>query len=107
MGSFTHPRHQLKRYNKRQHRQRHRILGCRSIHDRLAVIGARECYPYWEIDAVIGKRGTDAIVTLLKRKSRFYLVKKVTSKQADSVFKLLDMLPSFKLWCTKLRPTTI
>lgn len=39
---------------------------------------------------MIGKRGTGAIVTLLERKSRFYLVKKVTSKHAEATIKMLQ-----------------
>ena len=94
---FTHLRHRLKRYKRRLHKQRGRILGRRSIHDRPAVIAARDRYGDWEIDTVIGKRGTGAIVTLLERKSRFYLVKKVTSKQADAVADAtIKMLQPFK-----------
>tara|TARA_R100000750_G_scaffold2401_2_gene2071 strand:+ start:24701 stop:25090 length:390 start_codon:yes stop_codon:yes gene_type:complete len=83
-GLFTHLRHRLRRYKKRLRKQRGRILGRRSIHDRPAIIYERARYGDWEIDTVIGKRGTCAIVTLLERKSRFYLVKKVTSKHADA-----------------------
>ena len=96
-GLFTHLRHRLKRYKKRLHKQRGRILGRRSIHDRPAIIDDRERYGDWEIDTVIGKRGTGAIVTLLERKSRFYLVKKVTSKHADAVADAtIEMLQPFK-----------
>lgn len=82
---FTHLRHRLKRYKKRLHKQRGRILGRRSIHDRPAIIDELGRYGDWEIDTVIGKRGTGAIVTILERKSRFYLLRKVTSKHAESV----------------------
>lgn len=96
-GLFTHLRHRLRRYKKRLHKQRGRILGRRSIHNRPAIIDDRERYGDWEIDTVIGKRGTGAIVTLLERKSRFYLVKKVTSKHADAVADAtIEMLQPFK-----------
>ena len=96
-GLFTHLRHRLRRYKKRLHKQRGRILGRRSIHVRPAIIDDRERYGDWEIDTVIGKRGTGAIVTLLERKSRFYLVKKVTSKHADAVADAtIEMLQPFK-----------
>jgi IS30 family transposase len=94
---FTHLRHRLKRYKKRLHKQRGCIVGRRSIHDRPAIIDERGRYGDWEIDTVIGKRGTGAIVTLLERKSRFYLVKKVMSKHAESVAQVtVEMLQPFK-----------
>ncbi len=94
---FTHLRHRLKRYKKRLHKQRGRILGRRSIHDRPRIIDDRGRYGDWEIDTVIGKQGTGAIVTILERKSRFYLVRKVTSKRADAVAAAtIDMLQPFK-----------
>lgn len=85
-GLFTHLRHRLKCYKKRLHKQRGRILGRRSIHVRSAIIDDRERYGDWQIDTVIGKCGTGAIVTLLERKSRFYLVKK---SQANRLMPLL------------------
>jgi len=51
----------------------------------------------WEIDTVLDKHGTGAIVTILERKSRFYLAKKVSSKSADVVTKAtIEMLMPFK-----------
>ena len=82
-GLFTHLRHRLRRYRKQLHKQRGRTLGSRSIHDRPAVIDDRARYGDWEIDTVICKRGTAAIVTLLERKSGFFLVTKITSKYAE------------------------
>lgn len=97
-GLFKHLRQRLRRYKKRFHKQRGRILGRRSIHARPAMIDNQERYGDWEIDTVIGKRGTGAIVTLLERKSRFYLVKKVTSKHADAVANAtIEMLQPFKV----------
>jgi IS30 family transposase len=62
------------------------------------MIDDRERYGDWEIDTVIGKHGTGAIVTLFEHKSRFYLVKKVTSKQADTVADAtIEMLQPFKV----------
>ncbi len=39
----------------------------------------------WEIDTVLGKHGTCTMVTILERKTRFYVVKKEPSKSADDV----------------------
>jgi IS30 family transposase len=94
---FKHLRHKLKRYKRRFDKQRGRILNRRSIHDRPSIIEQRGRYGDWEIDTVIGKQGTGAMVTLLERKSSFYLVKKVPSKQADVVADAtIEMLQPFK-----------
>ncbi len=39
----------------------------------------------WEIDTVIGKNHKGALVTIVERKSKFTLIKKVNSKHADVV----------------------
>ncbi|MCL4410550.1 MAG: IS30 family transposase [Gammaproteobacteria bacterium] len=92
-----HLRHRLKRYRKRIHKQRGRIVDRRSIHDRPEIVGTRERYGDWEIDTVIGKRGTGVIVTALERKSRFYVTRKVFSKNANEVADaLIEMLQPFQ-----------
>ncbi len=51
----------------------------------------------WEIDTVLGKHGTGAMVTILERKTRFYVVKKVPSKSADDVTKAtIELLMPYK-----------
>lgn len=50
-----------------------------------AVVSRRARYGDWEIDTVIGQHGTGVIVTALERNSRFYVTKKVTSKNASEV----------------------
>lgn len=92
-----HLRHRLKRYRKRTHKQRGRIVDRRSIHDRPAVVETLGRYGDWEIDTVIGKQGTGAIVTALERKSRFYVTRKVLSKNATEVADaLINMLKPFQ-----------
>jgi len=94
---YKHLRHRLKRYRKRTHKQRGRIVDRRSIHDRPEIVGTRERYGDWEIDTVIGKRGTGVIVTALERKSRFYVTRKVFSKNANEVADaLIEMLQPFQ-----------
>ena len=44
-----------------------------SIDERPAIVDTRERFGDWEIDTVLGKHGTGAIVTILERKSRLYL----------------------------------
>ncbi|EGN75172.1 transposase, IS30 family [Idiomarina sp. A28L] len=93
----AHLRHRLKRYKKRLHKQRGRILERRSIHERPRIVEHRERFGDWEIDTVIGKRGTGVIVTALERKSRFYLTRKLASKHAGDVADtLIKMLQPFQ-----------
>ncbi len=50
-------------------------------------VDTRDRFGDWEIDTVLGKHGTGSIVTILERKIRFYLIKKVASKSAEDVTK--------------------
>ena len=43
----------------------------------------------WEIDTVLGKQGKECLVTVVFRKSRFLLVKKIPNKTANYVNKAL------------------
>ena len=57
----------------------------------------RERFGDWEVDTVLGKHRSGAMVTLLERKSRFYLVKKVASKSAKDVTQgVIDLLRPYK-----------
>lgn len=58
-----------------------------SIDDRPSIVDGKERFGDWEIDTVLGKHGAGAMVTILERKTRFYVVKKVPSKSADDVTK--------------------
>lgn len=50
-----------------------------------------------EVDTVIGKNHIGAFVTVVDRKSKFALIKKVSSKQADVVTKaLIEMITPIK-----------
>lgn len=50
-----------------------------------------------EIDTVLGKHGTGAMVTILEHKTRFYVIKKVPSKSADDVTKAtIELLMPYK-----------
>ena len=56
-----------------------------SIDDRPAIADSRERFGDWEMDTVLGKQGTGVIVTLLERKSRFFLIQNVDSKFGQDV----------------------
>ena len=40
------------------------------------IVDSKERFGDWEIDTVLGKHGAGAMVTILERKTRFYVVKK-------------------------------
>ena len=68
-----------------------------SIDDRPSIVNGKEGFGDWEIDTVLGKHGTGAMVTILERKTRFYVVKKVPSKSADDVTKAtIELLMPYK-----------
>ena len=56
-----------------------------SIDERPAIVNERSRVGDWEVDTVLGKQGSGAIVSLLERKSRLYLVQYVPSKTASAV----------------------
>ena len=82
---YRHLRQGHKRYRKGKRTKAEAIKNAVSIDERPAIVESRERFGDWEIDTVLGKHGTGAIVTLLERKSRFFLIKKVDSKSAKDV----------------------
>lgn len=88
-GLYLHLRHRLKCYKKRFHKQRGRVLGRHSIHQRLEVINRRTRYGDGEVVAVIDKHRAGVIVTILGCKNRFYVTKKIASKNASEVATVL------------------
>ena len=65
--------------------RRGKLLNCRSIEERPAVVNRRKRLGDWEVDTLIGRRHKQAIVTLTERKSRFTLLGKVTHRTAQAV----------------------
>ncbi|MGR8808796.1 IS30 family transposase [Leuconostoc citreum] len=68
-----------------------------SIYDRSKAIENRKQFGHWEMDLVLPKkmnngeyRDTTAIMTLIERKTRYYVLVKVKSKSAN------DMIPAFE-----------
>jgi len=68
-----------------------------SIDERPAVVDTRQRLGDWEVDTIIGKGHRHAIVSLVERKSRLALLRKVESKTAqavaDAVIELMKSLP--------------
>ncbi|HIF9341168.1 TPA: IS30 family transposase [Photobacterium damselae] len=94
---YRHLRQGHKRYRKGGNVKAPTIKNAISIDERPLIVNSRERFGDWEIDTVLGKHGSGAIVTLLERKSRFYLAKKVSSKSAEEVTKAtIEMLMPYK-----------
>ncbi|MFS1999755.1 IS30 family transposase [Vibrio breoganii] len=94
---FRHLRQGHKRYRRGKKEKAPAIKNAISIDDRPDVVDNRERLGDWEIDTVLGKHGTGAIVTILERKTRFYLTRKVSSKSAKDVTQAtIDMLLPYK-----------
>lgn len=73
---YRHLRQGHKRFRKGQKEKAPTIKNAVSIDERPSIVDSRERFGDWEIDTVLGKHGTGAIVTILERKSRFYLAKR-------------------------------
>lgn len=94
---YRHLRQGHKRYRKGKRVKAEAIKNAVSIDERPAIVDSRERFGDWEIDTVLGKHGTGAIVTILERKSRFYLAKKTDSKSAKDVTKAtIELLMPYK-----------
>jgi len=84
---YRHLRLSHKKRRKRygSHDRRGRIPGRISIDERPAIVDARERIGDWEIDTIIGKRHKGALLSLVERKSKFTLIRKLEKKQANLV----------------------
>jgi IS30 family transposase len=83
---WTHLRCQKKR-RKRYGKQdrRGKIPQRKSIEQRPVIVEQRTRFGDWEVDLLLGKDQQGVIVTLTERKSRFLLLRSVSSKQAELV----------------------
>ena len=96
---YKHLRHssrkQRKRYGTKQ--LRGRIAGQVSIDLRPAIVDAKTRIGDWEIDTVTGKNSKGYLLTVVERKSKFVLVKRVSDRQSDQVAKaVVRLLRSYK-----------
>ena len=72
--------------------KRGRIVNRISIDERPELVDKRLRIGDWEVDTIIGKKHKQAIVSLVERKSRFLLIKKVETKTAAEVSKVIISL---------------
>jgi len=79
--------HKAKKYNKRSgiYNSRGMILNRVSIHKRPKVVDNKTRIGDWEVDLIIGKYHKGSIVTIVDRKSKFTLMRKLPSKEAIGV----------------------
>lgn len=92
---YLHLRHKNKKYHKRSNDyQRRGIIKNRiCITTRPKIVDNKRRIGDWEIDTVIGANHQGVLVTIVDRKSKFALIKKVDSKHADVVTKAtIDLL---------------
>jgi len=83
---WKHLRCQKKRRKRiGSHDRRGRIPDRVSIEERPEIVEARSRLGDWEVDLIVGKDRQGLMVTLTERKSRFTLLRKVLTKQADRV----------------------
>lgn len=82
---YKHLRQGHKKYRRRHGIKRTIIQDSVSIDERPKIVDERARVGDWEIDTVIGKQGTGAIVTIVERETRFFLAKKVIAKSAKAV----------------------
>lgn len=94
---YRHLRQGHKRYRKGKNSKRSVIPNPVSIDERPAIVDERSRVGDWEVDTVQGKQGSGAIVSLVERKSRLYLVRYVPNKTASLVADaIIDMLAPYK-----------
>ena len=92
-------RHKGKKYRSRGNKKadRGRIKNAISIDERPEVVEEKSRIGDWEIDTVIGKNHKQALVTIVERKTKFMVMKKVENKTAELVAAAtIDLLRPYK-----------
>lgn len=96
---YTHLRRQGKKYDKRRNGKstRGHIKGRRCIEDRPAIVDQKARVGDWEIDTVIGKGHSGALVTIVERFTMKTLSARVKSKSAPDVTRAtINLLKPYK-----------
>lgn len=104
-GSLHKHLRSQKPYRKRtgSHDRRGKIPNTTSIEQRPEIVEQRTRLGDWEVDLIVGKGQQGAVITLTERKSRFTLMRKVLSKQAELVAQaIIDLLS----WVEHLKTIT-
>jgi transposase, IS30 family len=84
---YTHLRqaHKKRRKKYASKDKRGQIRNRVSIEQRPVIVEEKSRIGDWEIDTVIGKNHKGALVTIVERKTKFVVIKKVDTKQAEGV----------------------
>jgi len=82
---YKHLRHNGRRYRKGNRAKRVIIPNRIGIEERPEIVDTKQRFGDWEVDTVLGKQGTGAIVSLVERKSKMYLIRKVPKKSTEDV----------------------
>jgi IS30 family transposase len=96
---YKYLRHKNKKYHSRSNKYQRRgiIIDRVSIDKRPKIVDKKKRIGDFEIDTVIGLNHIGALVTVVDRKSKFTLIRKVTSKRAEEVTRaLVEMLTPLK-----------
>jgi IS30 family transposase len=96
---YKHLRHKNKKYHKRvnKYKSRGTIIDRVMIDKRPKIVEKKSRIGDLEIDTIIGKNHIGALVTVVDRKSKFCLIKNVSSKQAEVVTQaLIEMITPIK-----------
>ncbi len=91
---YKHLRHSNRRYRKRygSKERRGRMKGRVSIDLRPAIVDAKSRIGDWEIDTITGKSSKGYMITVVERKSKLTLIKRVPDKQSDEMAKAIIKL---------------
>jgi IS30 family transposase len=96
---YTHLRRQGKKYEKRRNGKSNRgqIKNKVSIDDRPNIVASKKRIGDWEIDTVIGKGHSGALVTIVERVTKYTLSAQVNSKSAaDVTLATIKLLKPFR-----------
>jgi len=96
---YQHLRQQGKKYDKRRNGKstRGQIINRVSIDERPDIVDQKSRVGDWEIDTVIGKGHSGALVTIVERKTKFTLSSQVMNKSAATVTQAtIELLKPYK-----------
>lgn len=82
-------RHGRRKYRKGSRAKRVIIPNRIGIEHRPGIVDKKKRFGDWEVDTVLGKQGTGAIVSLVERTSKLYLIRKVPAKSAAEVHRAM------------------
>lgn len=81
---FRHLRQGHRRYRKGRRAKRVIIPNRVGIEHRPVIVDKKRRFGDWEADTVLGKHGTGAIVSLVERQSKLYLIRKERGRRKQS-----------------------